>query len=145
MVARRRGRIRNVVRLAGSFAIPYLSASFTSKTALVRRSDVLALETQEQTQEHGIAVFALNPGGVRTAMTDAGFGFPAGRRWLPGYADRMEANNPTPQRAVKLCLVVASGTADVLAGCDLDVDDDLASLVAQAADARAGELRKLRL
>src|SRR5262249_53367723 len=108
---------------------------------LVRLSEVLALETQQ----HGIAVFAVDPGGARTALTDAVYGSPAGRRWLPGFAERGEQANATPARAVALCLQLASGLAGAVSGCFLGVADDLPGLVAQAADLRTQEHYTLRL
>ncbi len=141
MIARRRGRIVNIASGAGTIALPYFSAYFTAKTALIRLSEVLALETQA----YGISVFAVDPGGVRTAMTDAGFGSPAGRRWLPGYQERMEATNPGPERAVMLCLRLAAGEADALSGRFLSVQQDLPALIEQADDLRKQELYTLRL
>ncbi len=141
MVARRRGRILNVVSAAATMAGPYGSAYITTKTALLRFSEVLALETKE----YGISVFAVDPGGVRTAMTEAFFGSPAGRRWVPGMAERMEANSPTPERAANLCLRLAEGVADSLSGCYLSVTHDLPALIQQADDLRKQELYTLRL
>jgi NAD(P)-dependent dehydrogenase (short-subunit alcohol dehydrogenase family) len=64
MRTRRRGRIINVASNAGMQAIPTLSAYVVSKTALIRFSEALALETVED----GIQVFAIHPGVVRTPM-----------------------------------------------------------------------------
>ena len=44
---------------------PYLSAYVTSKTALVRFSEILAAETRRG----GVHVFAIGPGATRTAMS----------------------------------------------------------------------------
>ena len=45
MIARGGGRIVNVASGAGTFAIPYLGTYVTSKTALIRFTEILALET----------------------------------------------------------------------------------------------------
>jgi NAD(P)-dependent dehydrogenase (short-subunit alcohol dehydrogenase family) len=138
MIARRRGRVLNVS--TGTIGVPYTSAYSTAKAAVARLSEVLALETRE----YGVSVFALNSGGVRTAMTDAYFGSPTGRRWLPGWQERLEVANPTPERAVALCLTLASGAADALSGRFLDVQDDITALIARANDIRAQDLYTLR-
>jgi NAD(P)-dependent dehydrogenase (short-subunit alcohol dehydrogenase family) len=64
MIARRRGRIINVSSGAGTRAMSHLSAYVASKTALLRFTESLALEAKA----HGVSVFALGPGTVRTAM-----------------------------------------------------------------------------
>ena len=46
MIAREGGRIVNVASGAGTFAIPYLGAYVTSKTALIRFTEILALEAE---------------------------------------------------------------------------------------------------
>lgn len=56
----------NVASDAGITAIPYGSAYVASKAALIRLSESLAVEVEE----YGVAVFAINPGWVSTAMTE---------------------------------------------------------------------------
>jgi NAD(P)-dependent dehydrogenase (short-subunit alcohol dehydrogenase family) len=58
MIARRRGRIINLASGAGISSDDRGSAYRVSKAALIRLTDLLALENQE----HGIAVFAIHPG-----------------------------------------------------------------------------------
>jgi 3-oxoacyl-[acyl-carrier protein] reductase len=67
MLARGHGRIVNVSSGAGFAAIPMLSAYVMSKTALYRLSENLAAETRG----HGVMVFAIDPGLVRTAMSES--------------------------------------------------------------------------
>ena len=64
MISRKRGRIVNIVTSATP--LPYLSSYMTSKTALVRLTEILAAETRE----FGISLFSLAPGTVRTAMSE---------------------------------------------------------------------------
>ena len=66
MRRRHRGRIINLASRAGIQGIPTLSAYVTSKAALIRFSEALALETIED----GIQVFAIHPGTLRTPMND---------------------------------------------------------------------------
>ena len=79
MIARGEGRIINVASGAGTFAIPYLGAYVTSKTALIRFTEILALEAAK----HGVKVFAIEPGTVRTAMAEYVLESEEGQRWLP--------------------------------------------------------------
>ena len=58
MRTRHKGRIINVASMAGMQAIPIMSAYVVSKTALIRFSEALALDTVED----GIRVFAIHPG-----------------------------------------------------------------------------------
>lgn len=65
MIARQAGRIINVVSGAGCRAYPDMSAYVASKTALIRLSEQLALELKP----HGVSVFPIMPGLVRTVMS----------------------------------------------------------------------------
>ena len=122
MVARLQGRIINVASSAGLQAIVYASAYVTSKAALIRFSENLALETKA----HGISVFAICPGLVRTAMAEEVMNTPAGEQWLPWYRTRFdEGQEIAPDRAAEMVLTLASGQADRLSGAFLASDDDL--------------------
>src|SRR6202140_4956866 len=68
MIARKRGCIVNVASGAGTSAIPGMSAYVASKTALIRLSEQLAAEGGP----HGVKVFPIRPGLVRTAMAEEG-------------------------------------------------------------------------
>jgi NAD(P)-dependent dehydrogenase (short-subunit alcohol dehydrogenase family) len=83
MITRGRGRIVNVASGAGTSAIPYLGAYVTSKTALIRLTEIIALEAGQ----HGVKVFAIEPGTVRTSMADHALESEAGKRWLPWFGD----------------------------------------------------------
>src|SRR5262249_1320754 len=129
MIARGRGRIVNVASGAGTWAIPYLGAYVTSKTALIRLTEVLAAETAE----HGVAVFAIEPGTVRTAMAQSVLESNAGRQWLPWFRDVFEqGRDVAPVHAVRLVLLLASGRADPLSGRFLTISDDVLELTERA-------------
>ena len=66
MIARRRGRIVNIASGGGATMLPYFSAYVTGKAALIRFAECLAVEVKL----HGIAVFAMGPGTVRTRMSE---------------------------------------------------------------------------
>jgi NAD(P)-dependent dehydrogenase (short-subunit alcohol dehydrogenase family) len=142
MIVRRRGRIINVSSDAGLRPNPYGSAYGISKTALVRFSESLAAETEE----HGIRVFAIDPGTVRTAMTESLLQSPAAQKWMPWFREIFEKGQDVlPERAAQLVLFLALGRADALSGSFISVCDNVAHLLAQAAQIKQKNLYTLRL
>jgi NAD(P)-dependent dehydrogenase (short-subunit alcohol dehydrogenase family) len=142
MIALGRGRIINVASGAGLVPIPNLSGYVTSKAALIRFSEVLANEVHE----HGISVFGIEPGTVRTAMAEQVLESPESQRWMPWFKTIFEQGRDVPpDHAVRLVLTLASGRADELSGCFLDITDDPAALVEQAERIRREGLYALRL
>jgi NAD(P)-dependent dehydrogenase (short-subunit alcohol dehydrogenase family) len=142
MIARRRGRIVNVPG-AASRPRPYASALATGKTALVRFSENLAAETEE----HGIRVFAIHPGLVRTDLTEGAAESPEFQKWFGDGLRRAlaEGRAVPPERAADLVVRLASGQADALSGCSITVDDDVTEMIAHAKEIRQGELYTMRL
>ena len=133
MMARRSGRIINIVSAAGLQAIETVSAYGVSKAALIRLTEVLAAETRP----YGIAVLAVTPGTIRTSMSDYVLTASQVRERAPmvqqWFQQLFAEGGDTPmEQAVAFMLAVASGRADALSGCYLSVDDDLEALVAQA-------------
>src|SRR5262249_6383526 len=103
--------------------------------ALIRFSEQLALELKP----HGISVFALRPGLVRTAMSEEA------RHKLPliqQLFDRGLENSPDAVAA--LVLTLASGAADSLSGRLFSVGDDVDEIVRRADQVIAGDLQLLR-
>jgi len=135
MIARRSGRIINVVSGAGCQAYPDMSAYVVSKTALVRLSEQLALELKP----HGISVFPIRPGIVRTAMVEEA------RRRLP-YIQKMldDGLEVTPDVVAQLVVTLASGVADSLSGRLFSVGDDVAAMVQRAGEIIAQDYGVLR-
>jgi NAD(P)-dependent dehydrogenase (short-subunit alcohol dehydrogenase family) len=140
MLARRRGRIVNVSSGAGFAAWPMVSSYAVSKAALFRLSENLAVETRGQ----GVHVFAIDPGLVRTAMSEGAMscGDPsveqAFQSWFASGADG------PPERAARLVAYLASGSADVLSGRYVSVDADVQQMVANAGDIAERDLYVLR-
>ena len=127
MVARRRGRIVNVGSgasyLPGSSGTSYAA----SKAALGRFGETLAAAAAP----HGVAVFVISPGLVRTAMTER-FGDDA--PWTP------------PELAPRLVRALASGRADALAGRYIHAEhDDVEDLIARADEIVRDDLNAIRL
>jgi NAD(P)-dependent dehydrogenase (short-subunit alcohol dehydrogenase family) len=142
MIARCGGRIVNVASGAGTFAIPYLGAYVTSKTALIRFTEILALETAA----HAIKVFAIEPGTVRTSMAEYALESEEGRRWMPWFAEVFQRGEDVPpDHAADLVVLLASGRADALSGRFFTIKDDVGGLVERAAEKGLGDLHTLRL
>ena len=136
MIARRSGRIVNVASGAGCQPVENMSAYVVSKTALIRLSEQLGLELAS----HGIAVFAIRPGVVRTAMVEN-----ARRRihLVQQFLD--DGIDVAPEVVGALVAKLASGRADALSGRLISVDDDFEALVREAAAIPARELYVLRV
>jgi NAD(P)-dependent dehydrogenase (short-subunit alcohol dehydrogenase family) len=140
MLARGHGRIVNVCSGAGLTAIPMLSAYVVSKTALYRLSENLAAETGG----HGVMVFAIDPGLVRTAISESALscGEPSIEQW---FTDAFARQEDVPTRsAATLVAYLASGAADVLSGRNILATEDVAQMVARAAEIEEHDLYVLR-
>jgi 3-oxoacyl-[acyl-carrier protein] reductase len=140
MVERRRGRIVNVV--TGMIPTPHYSAYGAGKAALVRFSESLAVELRP----HGIPVFALGPGTVRTKMSMHSLKSPEGRRWIPTFARIFEEGLDLPmERPAALAVALLSGRHDLLSGLVVTPHDDLAMLAGRIDEVRDADLYTLRL
>lgn len=131
MVARQRGRIINIASNVGVRPSAVYSGYSVSKAALLRLTDCLA----EMTKAHGVSVFAISPGLVRTAMTQD----------MPMWKDVPDSDWVPVERAGELCVFLATGKADRLSGRYLHVLDDITELVSRADEILANDLYSLRL
>ena len=131
MVARGNGRIVNVGSGGGSLPVTPgrigTTAYGPSKAALHRFGEVLA----GQVQQHGVAVFTISPGLVRTELTQRlGDDAP----WTP------------PELAPQLVRGLASGRADRLTGRYIHAEhDDLEDLIARTDEILENDLNSIRL
>lgn len=144
MVSRKHGTIINVASGAGTGAVPpsYFSSYVTSKTAVIRFTECLAAEMKE----HGIVVFAISPGTVRTAMSEYSLHSAEGKKWLPWFRKIFEDGRNVPaDRAARLILDLASGKANQLSGRYLSIADDLDALLKRATQIEKENLYLLRL
>ena len=143
MISRRCGRIITTASHTGIGLWSHLSAYAISKAAVIRLSETIAAETKE----HGISVFAIHPGGVQTALTEAQFLSEAARKWFPRIYDRCSKGDKgqPPERAAELVAFLASGGADALSGCFIRIGDDVNEMVRHAEEIRRDELYRLRL
>ena len=140
MLSRDRGRIVNVSTGAGFAAVPMMSAYSVSKAALYRLSENLAAETRG----HEVMVFTINPGLVRTAISESALscGEPSIEQW---FRDAFASQEDVPaEAAASLVVYLASGAADVLSGRYIFATDDVAQMVARADEIEEHDLYVLR-
>ncbi|HWC27319.1 MAG TPA: SDR family oxidoreductase, partial [Solirubrobacteraceae bacterium] len=131
MVERGGGRVVNVGSGSGYLPMTLSQVGHTaygpSKAALHRLGEVLAA----QLAPHGIAVFTISPGLVRTALAQR---LPDDAPWTP------------PSLAPQLVRALASGRADRLTGRYIHAEhDDIEDLIARADDIVADDLNAIRL
>jgi NAD(P)-dependent dehydrogenase (short-subunit alcohol dehydrogenase family) len=113
-----------------------MSAYVTSKTALIRFSEQLALELQP----YAVSVFPIRPGIVRTAMVEAS------RHRLPFVQKLLDDGlEVTPDVVADLVLFLASGRADALSGRLFSVGEDVEEIVRRAPDVHRDDLYSLRV
>ncbi|MFI5178616.1 MAG: SDR family NAD(P)-dependent oxidoreductase [Vicinamibacterales bacterium] len=142
MIARRRGRVINLASGAAAMPIAYFSSYCAAKSALVRMTECLAIEARP----HGVCLFSITPGSVRTSMTEYSLTSEAGLKWLPWYKQFFdEGLNLTPEHSAALVRRLASGRYDVLSGLMLSPLDDLDAIAQEIGDVKAGRLYSLRL
>ena len=142
MIARRQGRIINVASGAALGPIPYGTSYCVSKAALARLTECIAADVRE----HGITVFTIDPGSVRTDMTEYLITSEEGRKYVPWYRKMiLEGGDVPAELSARLVTVLASGKADALNGRFIRVSDDFDHLVAHADQIQQGDLHVLRL
>jgi NAD(P)-dependent dehydrogenase (short-subunit alcohol dehydrogenase family) len=128
MIARGRGRIVNVASGAAYLPGSRSTAYSASKAAVHRFSETLAT----QLEPHGIPVFSISPGLVRTELIGDTFGDDA--PWTP------------PELAPRLVRALASGRLDALSGRYLHAEhDDVDDVAARAEQIVADDLNAIRL
>jgi NAD(P)-dependent dehydrogenase (short-subunit alcohol dehydrogenase family) len=121
MLARGSGRIVNLVGGGTGDSFPHGSGYASSKAAIMRLTECL----NDTTIAHGVRAFAVDPGLVRTEMTEKQLFSEAGKTYLPGIQKLFDDGvNIDPSRAALLIADIAAGRFDVLAGRLLRGVDD---------------------
>lgn len=134
MVERKAGRVIIVSALAARMAAAYMSAYCTGKIAQSRLVEEVALETRE----HGLAIFAIDPGFVFTGIAEETMNDPDAKRWLPHMVERLTAQSQKTgadgdlDRCAQRCVDLAGGRYDGLSGRYMELADDLDALLAGA-------------
>jgi len=140
MVERGRGRIVNLGSQSAYSPIdesPTYSAYMGSKAALARITEAVAYDARP----HGVFVFAVRPGSVRTALT----------RQMLAELGEAAADIPddvwTPaETSADLVAFIAGGALDALSGRHIDASiDDWRTLAERAAEVIANDSLALRL
>jgi NAD(P)-dependent dehydrogenase (short-subunit alcohol dehydrogenase family) len=111
MIALRSGRIVNMSSAAANMSAAYFSSYITSKAALNKFTECLAAEVKP----HGVMVFSMSPGPVRTAMSEGLVNSEEGKKWLPWFEGVLQRAVP-PDFAAELVLKIAAGEFDDRAG-----------------------------
>lgn len=142
MVERGRGYVLNMV--GGGVGDPhaYTTGYACSKAGVMRLVEGMAREAQQ----HGVKVFAMQPGAVRTAMTEFIMESPEGKKWRPGFKDIFEkGRGAAPELIVKLALGLVSGKADRLTGRYFDATRDFEETIRNSDPILEKDLLTLRL
>ena len=143
MMARRRGRIINMTGGGTASSFPNGSGYGTSKAGLLRFTECVS----DTLAGSGVLAFAMDPGLVRTRMTEHQLTSEAGRSYLPNIPRLFDMGiNVAPTLAARLSVEIGSGRFDKLAGRmlmaargDLDLDESAVEEIV------ATDLRSLRV
>ena len=127
MVEAKRGRVIIICAAAAHRTATGLSAYCVGKTAQARLAQLVAAETKE----HGLSVFAIDPGFVFTELANQTMTSPDAQRWLPGMVQRLKDRKALPDgdrdlaRCAQRCVDLGAGRYDALSGNYMELDDDL--------------------
>lgn len=143
MIARKRGRIVNMAGGGAAGSFPSGSGYATGKAGILRFTECL----NDSLAGSGVLAFAMDPGLVRTAMTEYQLSSKAGQTYLPNIGRLFETGiNVPPTLAARLSVEIASGRFDKLAGRmlmaargDIDLSADTVEEIV------ADDLRSLRV
>lgn len=142
MLGRGRGRIANLVGGGTGTSFPHGSGYAASKAAVMRFTECL----NDTTKAGGVLAFAVDPGLVRTAMTELQLTSEAGKTHLPGIKQLFDDGvDIPPARAAMLIADIAAGRFDPLAGRMLRGADDRDALEREMRTIAAKDGRALRL
>ena len=142
MVARGQGYVLNMV--GGGVGDPHaLTTGYgSSKTAVMRLTEGLAREARD----HGVKVFAMQPGAVMTEMTRFILESPEGRKWRPQFKDIFDkGRDRSPDEIAQLAVNLVSGRADALTGRCFEVTRDFDETIANSDHILTDDLLTLRL
>lgn len=139
---RGRGRIVNLVGGGTGSSFPNGSGYASSKAAIMRFTECF----NDTVKDSGVHAFAVDPGLVRTAMTELQLYSDEGKKHLPDI-ERLfdEGVNIPPSRAAALIVDIAAGRFDKLAGRMLRGVEDRDALERAMDDLVATDGRALRL
>lgn len=138
MLQRGRGRVVNVSSVAGLSANPAGSAYTAAKMAMIRLTESVAASVKGT----GVCVFAVDPGMVRTQLTEQLLAHESGDY---RYLERAFAEwGVPPEETARLVAFLASGAADGLSGRFLSVSDEYEEVARRADEVVAEDLYQVR-
>lgn len=141
MLERGKGRMVNLVGGGTGNSFPNGSGYASSKAAIMRFTECL----NDTTRGGGVLAFAVDPGLVRTSMTELQLFSEAGRTYLPNIQQLFDDGvNIPPSRAAALIVDIAAGRFDTLAGRLLRGIDDRELLEQEMNDIVERDARALR-
>jgi NAD(P)-dependent dehydrogenase (short-subunit alcohol dehydrogenase family) len=141
MLERGKGRIINLVGGGTGNSFPHGSGYASSKAAVMRLTECL----NDTTIAENVRAFAVDPGLVRSAMTEMQLSSEAGKTYLPGIQKLFDDGvNVEPSRAARLIADIAAGRYDALAGRLLRGVDDRDQLEREMDSLVATDGRALR-
>lgn len=142
MIERQSGTIITMSGGGAAGAYPFASSYASSKAGVLRFTDSVAAEVAP----YNIYVYALEPGLVRTAMTEGLLRHPKIHEYIPGGAKAMaEGRTVSPDLSGKLAVFLATLKDRRLSGRSISVTDDYTLLVEQADKIVEQDLRTLRI
>lgn len=148
MVARGRGRVINITSNAAVYRWPLVSAYASSKAALVKLSETLAVETARD----GVSVLSFDPGllpiGISAPAMAGGTADPdsAEGRVSAWIRKRIaDGHGAEPEQAIRQLVRLSAGDADRLSGRHLTVIDDLDGVLSNIERVERDDLHYLRL
>lgn len=113
MLARQAGRIINMTGGGTGTSFPQGSGYGSSKAAVLRFTESVS----DSLVDTGVLMFAMDPGLVRTSMTEYQLTSAVGQTYLPNIADLFEMGiNVPPTMAANLSVEIGSGRFDRLNG-----------------------------
>lgn len=113
MLARRSGRLINLTGGGTGTSFPYGSGYGASKAGVLRFTESVS----DTLTDTGVRMFAMDPGLVRTSMTEFQMSDAAGQKYLGGIRDLFaNAIDVPPSLAGRLTVEIGSGRFDRLAG-----------------------------
>ncbi len=115
-----------------------------SKAAVVRFTEGLARELEQAGS--AVLTFCINPGFVRTAMTEGIAAHPLGKQWQGFVGDWIAAGRSVPPDAcAKAALKLLAIASPELSGRVFSFDTDFSEVERMAADIRSRNLQVMRL
>ena len=144
MIERDEGVIINMA--GGGFDRPFPGGSgyACSKTALMRLTDSLAKELERVSSS--VLVFGMDPGFVRTSMTEYQLKTPEGRKWMTHVSRGFAQNEDRPpEDCAKATVQLIRIASPELNGRIFDPDKNFAAVAKQASGIEEKDLFVLRL